>query len=288
AVCIDTLLFYCDRYDGQLITVVDIKNDRFVRRFLREGQGPDEALAPLRLSTDGKKLLVFQSRNDRLREYDISAIADTTRKTPFREYTFEGHPANVRKTAGGFVGIGMIEDGRYALYDKSGAAAGTVGQYPFRGPEMPAAERFFMYQGTLCTSPDGRYFAMGSSNCDNLEFYRVDGSEATTVKLYGTYDVEGHFDQHQLLLDDDCVMNYKGACGTERYCYMLYSGETFGPRRRQTTGGKMILVFDWEGAHVETLAFDETVFSFCVDADATLYALTYNTEEGFDIMRYKI
>ncbi|MDR1339323.1 MAG: TolB-like 6-bladed beta-propeller domain-containing protein [Prevotellaceae bacterium] len=288
-VCIDSFLFFYDRYEGQTITVLDIKNDRFISRFLNEGQGPDEVLVPLKLSVSGgKKLIVFQMQNGLLREYDLSGTVDMEQKALYGEYSFEDRPANIKKTAGGFVGIGMFEDGRYTLYDENGKAVNTVGKYPFRGEKMSPAERFFLYQGALCVSPDGSHFAMGSSYCDNLEFYRIENGDASLVRRYETYDVAGNFDR-QVSLSDNCVMNYKGACGTERYCYMLYSGETFGTQHVRSTGGKLILVFDWKGAHVQTLASDKLIYSFCVDAaDETLYAITYEEEEGFSITRYKL
>ncbi|MDR1381277.1 MAG: TolB-like 6-bladed beta-propeller domain-containing protein [Tannerella sp.] len=288
-VCSDSYLFFYDRYDGQMITMLDAANGRRLRRFINEGQGPDDALPPLKLSVaEGGKLEVFQIQNGRMREYDAGSLADATTKDPFRERVLEDRPANVRKTADGFVGIGMYEDGRYRLYDETGKAVGAVGRYPFRGKDMSAQEAFFLYQGVLCASPDGTHFALGSAYCDNLEFYRVEKGGATPVRQYETVDVSGHFDR-QVILDDDCVMNYKAACGTERYCYMLYSGEKFGERHVRSTGGKTVIVFDWKGNHVRTLETAETVYSFCVDeANGILYAVTRDGEEGFVITRYKL
>jgi hypothetical protein len=286
---IDSHVLYYDRYESRAITVLDIKNQRFVRRFLNEGQGPGEVILPLKLSVSGDgKLEVFQMQNGRLYEYDIKDILDTTRNATYTDYRFEDRPANIRKIVNGFVGIGMYEDGRYQLYDESGKTVAPIGEYPFRGEGMNHQDRFFLYQGALCSKPDGKYFALGSSYSDNLEFYTVEGAHATLVKKYETFDVKGRMEQ-TLLLDDDCVMTYKGAYGTDRYCYMLYSGETFGERHARSTGGKKIVVFDWKGAHVKTFEADKLIFSFCVDeTDSNLFAVTHDEEEGFVITSFSL
>ena len=46
---IDALLIYYDRYEGKSLSVFDLKNNRFVGRFVSEGQGPNEVLLPLYL-----------------------------------------------------------------------------------------------------------------------------------------------------------------------------------------------------------------------------------------------
>jgi hypothetical protein len=284
-VCIDSLLLLYDVYDRQTMSVCT-KTGKLVRRFLGVGQGPGEVILPLEISvSEDNKLNVYQIQKSSLYEFDIKDIITEKNPVP-RQYTFDDHPANVKRTANSFVGIGPYPGGRYKLYNESGKTLNTIGKYPFRGEKMNAMERFFIYQGILCSSPDGNYFSLASSYCDNLEFYRIERENALLIKKYETHDVLGAFDNNILKIDGDCIMNYKGAYGTEQYYYALYSGKKYGdPKDRR--GGKKIIMFDWKGNYIKTFTTDKTIHSFCIDkTNQTLFAIVNEEEEGYVIMSF--
>jgi len=288
---IDSLLLFYDRYEGQSITVFDTKNNRFVRRFLSEGGGPEEVVPPLKLfvSYKDKKISVFQLQTGGLYVYNAADIAVAEKKPAIaRKLSFDDRPANIKQTKNGFVGMGMFDNGRFHLYDNEGKFTNPAGKYPFGGEVMSPDSRFFVYQGVLCSNPDGDSYAIGSSYCDNLEFYRVDNNNnASLVKKYETYDVNAKFEQ-RLIVNDDCVMNYKSAYGGNKYCYMLYSGKPYLENGKRSYSGKKIIVFDWKGKYVKSLVADTDIFAFCVDeAGGVIYALTFDGEENI-ITRFGI
>jgi hypothetical protein len=121
-VCAGDNLLYCDRYEGQAASILNIHDTTFFRRALYIGEGPGEVVTPLKLSvSDTDKIGAFQAQNGRMYTYDLQTLLDTT-TAPLPEAVarFEDRPANVKKTAEGFVGIGMYDDGRYRLYGKEG------------------------------------------------------------------------------------------------------------------------------------------------------------------------
>jgi hypothetical protein len=286
-VFVDSLLIFYDRYDKQLITVFDAKNNQFVRRFMNEGHGPEEVIPPLKLFIDNGQLGVFQIQTGALNLYDVKDIVNTGQAPiAVKKVVFKDRPANIKPILSGFVGIGMFDDGRYRLYDKNAEYIGAVGAYPFKGEEMEPSMRFFIYQGNFCTN--GNHFAFGSSYCDNLEFYRVENNKASLVQKHETTDAKVQFNQ-KLQIEDDCVMNYKSAYGGEKYCYMLFSGKTYIKQNRRSMLGNKILVFDWQGKYIQTFATETDVVSVCVDEpDGILYAIAYDKEDGFSIERFKI
>jgi hypothetical protein len=287
---LDTLLLFYDRYEQQAITVFDTKNNRFVRRFLHEGIGPGEVITPLKLfTTKDKKVAVFQIQTGYLNIYDAENIAAMKPETDiFSQTSFADRPANIKKIKDGFVGIGLFDDGRFRIYNEKGEIVEAVGKYPFRGEDMEAHDRFFIYQGFICSSMNGEYFALGSSYCDNLEFYHVENNHASLLKKYEAQDVKAQFNQ-RIEISDDCVMNYKAAYGGDKYCYMLYSGKTYLEKNRRTTGGRKIIVFDWKGNYVKSFEAEMDIFSFCVDEHAgIIYAIAYDSEDGFNITRFNI
>jgi hypothetical protein len=289
-ICAGTYLLFCDKYEEQVVTVLNTHDSAFFHRVLYTGGGPGEVLPPLKLQiTSEGAICAFQAQNGRLHEYTLNSLLGDAAPLPEAVYQFEDRPANLKKLANGFVGIGMYEDGRYHLYGKNSEAPRPAGTYPHRGESMDPAGRFFLYQGALCASPDGTHFVMATAYCDNLEFFRTDGSGITPVRKYETRDVDGQYTERGIVLGDNCVMAYKGACGTDRYAFLLYSGERFGEHHARSTGGKTILMFDWEGNHIKTFEADRTIFSFCTDSDAqTLYAITYENENVFSVTRFNL
>ncbi|MDR0606210.1 MAG: TolB-like 6-bladed beta-propeller domain-containing protein [Bacteroidales bacterium] len=290
-VLIDSLLLFYDRYERQTITVFDTKNNRFIRRFLYEGNGPEEIIPPLKLfvSYRNKQINIFQIQTGSLYVYDAKDIA-VTEKEPaiYQKLSFGDRPANIKQTRDGFVGIGMFNNGRFHLYDQEGKFVNPAGQYPFRGEEMNPDVRFFVYQGVFCSSPNGNSYAIGSSYCDNLEFYHIENNNASLVKKYETYDVNAKFEQ-KLIINEECIMNYKAAYGCDKYCYMLYSGKPYLENGKRSYSGKKIIVFDWKGEYVKSFEADKEIFAFCVDEnEGVIYAFTYDEEEGNIITRFKI
>lgn len=288
-VCIDSLLLYYDRYANQTITLFDTKNNRLVGRYLSTGNGPGEVLAPLKLfvsPTEGK-IYIFQIQKGSLHECSVKEAAEGRIEAAITEkLIFEDRPAFLKRAGNHFVGIGVFDDSRFHLYASNGELIASVGKYPFGGEEMPSVDRFILYQGALCTSPGGDYFAMGSSYCDNLEFYRIEEKGASLIQKYGASDVKASFSQ-QIKIQDDCVMNYKCAYGTDKYCYMLYSGKTYAENGRRTHGGQRIIMFDWNGKYIKSFVADKNIVSFCVNEKNDIMYATVE-DNDFSIMCFQL
>jgi hypothetical protein len=288
-ICYDTLLFLCDPYEGATLTVLDIKNNRFVKRILSIGNGPGEVTGSLRLSISPvrKELYVFQMQSGHINTYDLSGHIHEGELRLKESLRIEDRPANVVVTQTNFVGIGPFEDGRYHIYDKKGLFRKEAGKYPFHGEEMNAQARFFLYQGYLCAQPDGTHFTLGSSYSDNLEFYTVRMNQAELIKKYGVRDVQARFD-NSVELDGNCLLGYKGAYAVDRFCYMLYSGKTYAENNHRRNGATRVFVFGWEGDFVKSYQFDEEIFAFSVDEkNETIYGVV-NHEGETGIMRFKM
>jgi hypothetical protein len=293
---LDPLILFYDRFEKQCVTVFDVKNKQFVRRFISVGQGPGEVVLPVSLfvSPVDKKICAFQTQISRLNMYEPDAVIAKDPVTRFEQIRFEGRPEYIKKIKDGYVGIGMFEDGRFRLYDSLGNIVSACGIYPFQGKEMDFKDRFIIYQGYVSTSADGNSFAIGTSYCDNLEFYRITDGNAVLVKKYESYDVKGVFYGNRIRIDDDCIMNYKDAYGG-KYCYMLYSGKPYldNGSRISDVSGRRIIVFDWNGNYIRSYKADVDIFSFCVDEENNIiYALIYDdndeTEGGFSIVQFNI
>ena len=292
---LDPLLLFYDRYDNQLVTVFDTKKKQFVRRFLSIGQGPGDVLPPLRLfaSPIDKKISVFQSNTSYLNIYDMEDVIEKAYISTPEQVYFEDRSANFKKVMNGYIGIGRFDGGRFRMYDATGKNLYEFGKYPFQGEDVIDPDLFFIYQGYLSTSTDGAYFAIGSSYCDNLEFYRFVDGKPELIKRYESNDAKAKMVDGIIQIDDDCIMNYRVAYGGN-YCYMLYSGKPYVDNgKRWPPGGSKILVFDWDGNYIKSYKTDVYIISFCVDeVNNIIYASFIDEDDetggGYNIMQFDL
>jgi len=292
----DPLLLFLDVYDNTLVTVFDTKNEQFVRRFISRGNGPGEAIPPLRLFVSDADKLIYglQTQTGHLNIYEPIDIINKDNIIP-EQIFFENMPTYVRKVKNGYIGIGpLFGGGRFRLYDSVGNIVSEFGEYPFRGreEEMNPMERYGVYQGYVSASADGNYFAIGTLYCDNLEFYRIEAGKAELIKKYETYDAKAVYYGGRMRIDDDCIINYNGAYG-DKYCYMLHSGKTYLENGRRTSGGSRIIVFDWNGNYLRSYKTEEIIMSFCIDEENNIiYASVRDDNDvsggGFSMMQFKI
>jgi hypothetical protein len=280
----DTLLVFYDRYEGKTITLFNLKNNQCEGRFVSEGNGPGEVIVPTDvLSFPQKDELYFSERHT-----GYLNIFDISQKTIRRKIPFEPRPEKIYKMRDYYVCEGFYEKGRFGIYDLQGKLLRIDGQYPFRGKDMEQIPAFMLYQGSHCANPHGNYFAMGCLFCDHLSFYEVREDETVLLKKYASHDTKAKY-PGQLVIEDDCLISYTWAYGTDKHCYMLYSGKTSLENEKRGGWGTYVIVFDWMGNYVKTWETDMDIRNFCVDETNNLmYAVVLDDTGEYGIARFKI
>jgi hypothetical protein len=287
-VCRDNLLIYYDRYERKLLSVIDLNNNQLVGRYISEGNGPGEAIAPLfLLSFPQKDVLYTYQRNMAtislftLPDFKIKKNLSIHSSTPWR-------PFEMQRMKDYYAGIGIFDKGRFSIYDPEGKLLQTGGTYPFEGEEMERISAFMLYQGVFCASPENNYLVLGCSLSDHIAFYEIKENEIILLKEYASYDVKARY-KGQLFVADECLTHYVRAFGTTAYCYMLYSGETYAKKNQNIHSGNYIIVFDWQGNYVKTLETDHEIKTFYVDeTHGLIYATALNNDGEYGIMKFKI
>jgi len=283
-VCKDNLLIYTDFYDGLFLSVFNLKNNRFVGRFLQQGQGPNDAIALIYLLPypEKDKLYIYQRNAAKLsildtQKFNIQRNIQFTSKTAWR-------PFEMQRTKDFFIGTGILEKGRFAVYDLNGTFITEGGRYPFRGERMERANAFLTYQGSYCTNPDNNSFASGCLYSDYLAFYKVKDNEITLTKEYFSRDADIKSDNNgttsRVAPNNSSTINYTSAFGSKSYCYMLFSGKTYEDNNNSDSGGKHIIIFDWDGNYIKTFETDVIIYNFFVDETNNIIFAVANDESG--------
>jgi hypothetical protein len=283
-----TWLVYYDYFEGKMISLYDLTNNRFAGRYVSAGNGPDEAIPPMDLFPfpQEDRIYAYQRNAATLNTFSVPEFRKLS-STQFASST-PWRPAKMVKTKDYYVGETIYDKGRFGIYNLKGELLHTGGTYPFRGEEMERTQAFILYQGSVCASPEGNYFALGSLLCDHIAFYEVGESGITLLKEYASHDLKASY-PNQLVVENDCMVNYTYAYGTASYCYMLFSGKTYAQNGQSLDGGKYIVIFDWQGNHVRTLETDREIRHFCVDEpNGAIYTSALGDDGEYGIIKFEI
>jgi hypothetical protein len=197
-------------------------------------------------------------------------------------------PFKIQKMKDYYLGETIFDKGRFGLYDLQGKVLQTAVSYPFDGEELERTAAFILYQGNFCTNPENNQFAVGCVFCDHLSFYEISEKEVVLLKEYASNTIKARY-PGQLVIQDDCTINYTWAQGTASYCYMLFSGKTYSKNNNRADGGRYIIVFDWQGNYIKTLETDYEIGIFYVDEiNNRIYATALNKEGEYEIMQFKL
>jgi len=290
----DNLLIYVDRYDGLLLSVYDIIKDSFSGRYLAQGNGPGEALPPLKLlpSNQNNQLYVYQPNKQTLSVVSLPdfRLSDLVRFTWRYEI--------VKKTKDFFVGFGMVEKGVFGFYDHNFNPIFDGGKYPFDGESRNRRESSMVYQGYICTNEINNKFAFGCLYSDYLAFYEINNNELVVKKEYFSKDANVEFSSSiiengatmfRLIRTDNTVINYNGSFGSETYCYMLFSGKTNEEKENITSGGNYIIVFDWDGNYIRTFqSYYEILYFYVYEENNLIYAIVRSEDGEAKIAQFKL
>ncbi len=285
----DSLLIYYDYYDGKFLSVFDLKKNLFMGRYISEGNGPGEAVAPLYILSFPEKenIYLYQRNTSILNTVNIPKleIQDSRQLTSSTSWK----PFELQRTKDFYVGLGIFENGLFSVYNLNCGQIYEGGQYPFDGEKRNKSEAFLSYQGAFCTNADNNKFAFGCLYSDYIAFYEIKNNKILTLKEYSSYDVKVNYNNNHVIPEDNCIISYTSAFGTQSYCYMLFSGETYADKEKRDSGGNYIVVFDWNGNYVKTFKTDREIYNFCVDVKNDLIYATAQNENGEkNIVKFKI
>jgi hypothetical protein len=288
----DNLLIYCDSYEGLLLSVYDLNKNHFAGRYISQGNGPGEALPPLRLfsSDQNHEFYAYQPNKRTLSsvsipDFRLTGIAQLTSNNTWR-------PRSLKKTKDFFMCLGDMDNGIFGIYDPNFNPVFEGGKFPFDGENRNRREAFLVYQGHLCTNPANNKFAFGCTYSDYLVFCEIQNNELVVLKEYFTKDANVITGSSTVNIDgqegvmysvsqkDDTVINYDSSFGSATYCYMLFSGQTVEERKERSSNGNFIVVFDWDGKYIRTFQSDHEIFNFYVDEDNSLIYAIVRGDDG--------
>ncbi len=131
---------------------------------------------------------------------------------------------------------------------------------------------------------DNNVVALAYFFTDKFEVFNLEKNESSVFwgphNIKNEFDVSNNINALYPLINDKTQVTYVGGYATERYLYLIYSGNYF--RERHTSKGlsltsKSIYVFDWTGKPIKELVWKENI-----SLSAIAISKNENVLYGFD------
>lgn len=299
-VLVDTFLFYEEMEDRDLLRCLNL-NTKDVKGFLSRGNGPDEALNVINLSSflgNDNYLQAFISP-EKIYLYDIKNMIDSNIRPIEIIKMCKGQYAYssaflINQNEMFYVGKKNESDTcRYCVYDFLKDSLYSYGSFPredlncYEFPDTDSSKQL-AYQGHFVISPNGKkiffyfYYALG------FEIVDVENHKIEYSKFYQYPDVRVNYIPelgiNKLNRNQDSYRGFLDASVTEHFIYVLYAGKRFS---EDYSSGIHVLKYDWKGIPQAHYKLNVEVTSIAVDEKETFLYCTTNEENG-RIIKYEI
>lgn len=260
---IGDFLYAVDPDSTHVISIIDIEEDRLVKRFGRIGQGPcemDRIVSVMRVPKNPNRVGFYCFRRFTYFEFDKDhVLGENIREDAPCELQIRNFDQDFNKVinVGGnkFLGMGYF-DKKYALTDNDSPKSSRyfldyhfqdqfVQEHKNRSLSMAA-------QGDLVLKPDGSRTIFGARNFIGFDILSVseNGDISLIKRLEHTppiFSMEGNEQNFSVDFSEENVFGYKKTVANDQFIYALFSGK----KNKRYHPSNLVLVYDWDGNPVK-------------------------------------
>ena len=290
---LDSLLIYTDKFEGKLITVLNLNTGSY-RRVLSVGRGPGETMMIRRIYRDDDgRIFLFDINTHKIISYSADKsyqeLLSPNTRLGETAFSYDEVPYEVITFGDGYIANGNFDGRQFSLLDGDGRSTGYFGVYPGNNDDVGSGDAFFMKNQTLmAVKPDQSRFAAAGYSNDQLVFYKAEKSGIPQkAREYFSYDsnieVMGNEHGTRAMHTPETRSAYLCLYPTDKYLYASYNGRTIAEMTVPDASKDIyILKFDWDGKFIEGYVVGN-IDDFAVDETAgRLYAFVY--EDGDNIL----
>lgn len=273
-----------DLNDEDMLHLVNFESKE-VKRGIRRGSGPGEAVAIVDLQLKDDDFFIFDPNKQKISQVDISSDA-TLKLKEVDGFGFEEHLFSVDYQNSHCIAVGILEDVWLVVLNREGEVISKVDFPVFEETNnIPKLEQSMLYLSTrTAKKPDNKKVVAATQSFGVLSFLNyADGpklKEYKQIKYYGpNYIQQGN---GAIAWSKDGEVGFCGLDCDDDYVYALYSGRTFAEHGMVNHHCEHLLVYDWDGNPVKHYMLDIPLFSMKYDKENnSIYGIGYNPEGVF-------
>ena len=277
----DSFLIFNSMRGEREIQLLNLHTDR-VTSYNVIGQGVNEMTGYQTIRTNNENLYLFGDyRTGKI----YGVCLDSLKKDPDTNYEL-CYSLPVERSRFFFrfldmskyvLGIGMIENGRFSVFDKESDYYSEQMNYP-ENKEISNLNHLLkgaLFSRTLmvCDEKEVRIVASGLGVMD---FYSIsEHGELSLIKAnhYHFPLFETGANGSTIIYHKEDKVGFSGLCADKNYVYALYSDRTVGEYGERAYNASYLLVWDWEGNPVNAYELPVALYGFAIDGD-TIYGLS--------------
>ena len=274
------LIFNSTRGERE-IQLLNLSTDK-VTEYHVIGPGKNEMVNYHTVNTEDERMYLFAD-NHRGKVYGVSL--DSLKLNPKKDYEllyslpvakgglflrFMDLPKHV-------VGIGLLEDGRFGVFDKKTDAFKGQMKYPGNETIEPLSHlhKGALFSRTLMAS-DGTGKRMVATAFGLMDFYSISDDGDLSLLKSNHY----HFPMFETGTNGPAVVFKKedragitGMCTDKNYVYGLYSDKTIAEYGEGAYNAPYLYVWDWDGNPIKAFELPKSLYGFALDGN-TIYGLS--------------
>jgi hypothetical protein len=295
-IIIDPFLIIDDPDNNNLLTLIDLRNQKVVKRFLKKGKGPKECIVIDLYKYKKREFYVYGKSLHKLLIFNIDSILNNNTYTPKAfELKDNGNYISVLPINDSYyIGTGTFKKGRYGILKEGNIR--TKYSFPKDGTKYSIRAKSAAYGSELDMKPDMKKFVSSVNVGEVIEIFSIKHNTINKIKKlhysYPKYHIInggeglGYGAQYY---EKDNKFGFTDVYTTNNSIYTKYSGKKLIRKKDFYTlsTGKHILVYDWKGKPKRHYELDYHVEYICVNKNETaMYAITYKPEPK--IIKFKL
>lgn len=266
-------------YEDYQVRVINLRTNQCTGR-LRLGERADEAtgITNLSMGPDGS-VTALDFQHGRLHEISSSPLARS--ETPALQMSTERQHLIAVKGESFVISTGLYEEGRYRFYSLESGKEEYFLSYPGHPdyPNISQRTKSILYASTvLRLRPDNGAFVCTDIRSGIMDICRVNGDKIENVCRHCYYYPKVEIIENEdvsVAYYEDNVSGFRDVAVSNDRIYVLYSGKTYRELKQNVSQCQTLLVFDWEGNQLSSLAIDTPVTHLSFDlSENVLYGLT--------------
>lgn len=278
--------------EDHLFAVYNLNTRKKVGEHIRQGQGPEEMLAPLFVNrTDS--VAIFDQMTSNLFMYPKSEFFGNGEIVSAQKYQFTESPlfSTLGKMEKQYLSVAYRPEALSYIFDSVGKKIGNFGSYPFLPAESYSdLEIVEAFRSSLTTNGTDRV-AFCYNYTDLIDIYDAEGK--LIKELYGPeqfYSKFVEFHEGDIVGSKGTPETFRDAfyvpLGTSEHFYVLYMGNYVRVPDYKFLG-KHVFVFDWEGNPKTHYQLDQGVSYITVDeANRVIYGISDDPEYHLVSFKY--